>query len=97
MYVIIVDFEIKQEFIKQFNDAMLRQAYTSLEKEERCTHFDVCQAPDEPHKFFLYECYTDANAFDAHLKSDHFLAFDQLVSDWVTHKEVRCLEKISSQ
>ncbi|KKJ76710.1 hypothetical protein WH95_11260 [Kiloniella litopenaei] len=96
MYVVLVDFEIKPEFVKPFKEAMLLQATTSLKQEEDCTHFDVCQAPDEPHKFFLYECYTDASAFDTHLQSDHFLAFDQIISNWIAHKEVRCLELISS-
>ncbi|MGI9463684.1 MAG: putative quinol monooxygenase, partial [Aestuariivirgaceae bacterium] len=41
-----------------------------------CRRFDVCTDPDRPERVFLYEIYDDRAAFDAHLASDHFKAFD---------------------
>jgi (4S)-4-hydroxy-5-phosphonooxypentane-2,3-dione isomerase len=37
---------------------------------------------------FLYELYDDKAAFDAHLKTPHFLSFDARVRDWVERKAV---------
>ena len=44
-------------------------------------------------KVFLYEIYQDKDAFDYHLKSDHYLSFDKDVKNWVTKKTVDQLIK----
>ena len=38
-------------------------------------------------RVFLYEIYTDKAAFDAHLKTDHFLGFDQRAKNWLVQKK----------
>ena len=40
-----------------------------------------------------YETYTDKDAFDIHLQSDHYLAFNEEVTPWVKEKIVTQLEK----
>jgi quinol monooxygenase YgiN len=42
--------------------------------------------------FVLSEVYTSPEAFDRHLKTQHFLIFDALVSGWVQEKSVRTFE-----
>ena len=42
---------------------------------------------------FLYETYTDKDAFDVHLNSKHYLAFNEEVTPWVKEKIVTQLEK----
>jgi quinol monooxygenase YgiN len=42
--------------------------------------------------FVLSEVYTSPEALDRHLKTQHFLTFDALVSDWVQEKSVRTFE-----
>ena len=39
-------------------------------------------------RVFLYEIYDDRAAFDAHLASPHFRAFDAEVGPWVQDKQV---------
>ena len=72
---------------------MQTQARTSVEAEEGCVQFDVCTDPDDPTAFFLYELYTDRAAFDAHLASPHFEAFDATVAPWVASKTVHAYER----
>jgi quinol monooxygenase YgiN len=43
--------------------------------EPGCATFTAYEARDIPGRFYLYEIYTDAAAFDAHLKTDHVHAF----------------------
>ena len=93
MFVITVDFEIKSEFVNEFRSRVLQQAKDSLNNEEKCLIFDVCFDEKNTNKVFLYEIYQDQNAFDYHLKSDHYLSFDKDVKNWVTKKTVNQLIK----
>ena len=93
MFVITVDFEIKSEFVNEFRNRVLQQAKDSLNNEEKCLIFDVSFDEKNTNKVFLYEIYQDKNAFDYHLKSDHYLSFDKDVKNWVTKKTVNQLIK----
>jgi (4S)-4-hydroxy-5-phosphonooxypentane-2,3-dione isomerase len=88
MFVVTVTFEVDPGHVEAFTAAMLTQARNSLEREERCTCFDVCRDPDHPERIFLYEIYDDRAAFDHHLASDHFKSFDRTVCPWVRQKTV---------
>jgi quinol monooxygenase YgiN len=46
-----------------------------VRREPGCATFTAYEARDTPGRFYLYEIYTDAAAFDTHLKSDHVHAF----------------------
>ena len=93
MFVIAVDFEIKNEYVNQFRSRVLQQAKDSLNNEEKCLIVDVCFDEKDSDKVFLYEIYQDKNAFDYHLKSDHYLSFDKDVKNWVIKKTVNQLIK----
>ena len=43
--------------------------------EPGCLTFTAYEARDTPGRFYLYEVYTDAAAFEAHLKTDHVHTF----------------------
>ena len=93
MFVVTVDFEIKSEYINEFRSRVLQQAKDSLNNEEKCLIFDVCYDEKNTNKVFLYEIYQDKEAFNYHLKSDHYLSFDKDVENWVTKKIVNQLIK----
>ena len=88
MYVVTVVFEISAGSEEVFRSAVQRQAENSLAREEACRRFDVCLDPARPDRVFLYEIYDDRAAFDAHLASDHFAAFDSQVAEMVASKTV---------
>lgn len=93
MFVVLVHFEIQPGFEQQFHEAVKLQARNSVLMEEKCHVFDVCQSNSDEANFALYELYSDAEAFDVHLKSEHFLAFDQLVGPWIKDKTVQLLTR----
>lgn len=93
MFVVLVHFEIHPGFEQPFHEAVKLQARNSVLLEEQCHVFDVCQSNTDLASFALYELYSDAQAFDIHMKSTHFLAFDQLVSPWVKNKAVQLLTR----
>jgi len=88
MFVVTVDFEVECGETEVFLERVRRQARDSLEKENGCHRFDVCVGSNRPERVFLYELYDDADAFAAHLASDHFLDFDRAVSAITRSKNV---------
>ena len=90
-FVVTVSFKVNEAARAGFLRLAVKNADVSLEVEEGCHQFDVCADEDE---IFLYEIYTSRAAFDAHLTSDHFMAFDVAVSDMVLQKTVRTYERV---
>ena len=68
---------------------MAANAAASVRDESGCSQFDVCWDPEGRPVCFLYEIYDDATAFQAHLASPHFKAFDVQVAQMVAEKTVR--------
>lgn len=94
MYVVTVAFELKSGATDAFLPLMIENARRSLLEEAGCRHFDVCADPADPRAIFLYEVYDDRAAFDAHLASAHFQAFDAATASMIKSKAVRVFERI---
>jgi (4S)-4-hydroxy-5-phosphonooxypentane-2,3-dione isomerase len=94
MFVVVVEFEIKPEQRAAFLPLMLANARASAETEPGCRQFDVCADPQRPELILLYELYKDRAAFDAHCRTEHFLAFDAATRDMVVSKAVRFMERL---
>ena len=92
MYVVTVTFEVAPAAASDFLAAVRRQAENSLSREPGCRRFDVCVDPAQPQRVFLYELYDDRAAFDAHLGSPHFEAFDAEVAPLTRGKRVETWE-----
>ena len=93
MYVVTVLFEPRPGRALDLRAALLDNARASRESERGCRQFDVCVEPATG-SIFLYELYDDRAAFDSHLASAHFKAFDAQVRDWVARKDVRVFERV---
>ncbi|MFO1313714.1 MAG: putative quinol monooxygenase [Burkholderiales bacterium] len=94
MLIVTVDFVVKPGHAEAFRKAVVANALASSSAEPSCRQFDVCAAEDDPRRVFLYEAYDDRSAFDAHLRTDHFKAFDALTSGWIEDKTVRLLDRL---
>tara|TARA_B100001093_G_scaffold262172_1_gene250598 strand:- start:1014 stop:1304 length:291 start_codon:yes stop_codon:yes gene_type:complete len=95
MLVVCVDFEIDPARLDAFLLLINRNAQESLANEVGCHQFDISQDAQNPTKIFLYELYDDAVAFEQHKKASHYLEFNQVVSEMVTAKSIRLLQKIN--
>ena len=91
MFAVCVTFRIAPGRMDEFLPLMVGNARLSRHEEPGCRHFDVCRDGDE---VFLYEVYDDRAAFDAHLASAHFRAFDAAVERMVADKQVRLYEEV---
>ncbi|MEJ3403362.1 putative quinol monooxygenase [Rathayibacter sp. YIM 133350] len=45
--------------------------------------FDPCSRADAPHRFFVFECYRDRAAFQAHLDTEHGARFNAALRDLI--------------
>ena len=95
LFVVIVDFVVQREHADAFARLMVDNAQASRTLEEGCIQFDVCRPADDPTRFFLYELYRDAEAFQVHFESAHFKAFDAAVKAWVVDKRVQTMARVA--
>jgi autoinducer 2-degrading protein len=92
--IITVTFVIHDAHRKAFLEAALENASTSLREEQGCLKFDVCK-DSYGSIVFLYEQYVDDAAFSLHLKSPHFLSFNEASAPWVKDKRVDRYQLVS--
>lgn len=85
MHCVTVKFSLRAGDEAAFLARVRRQAADSLREEPGCHVFEVWQTPGA---VFLYEVYEDAAAFEAHLASPHFRAFDEEVAPMVADKRI---------
>jgi len=96
VFTVTVRLEVDDQHLREFMDAMKKQARNSLEREKDCRQFDICVDPADPRRVFLYEIYTDRAAFEAHLETGHFLEFDRRVKDWLISKKAEFWERFET-
>jgi len=87
--VILVDFKVRPADHEKFARLITENAAASVKNEPGCRQFDVL-IPEgiATGQFVLYEIYDDQAAFDAHLKSQHFKAFDAATVGMVVDRKI---------
>lgn len=88
LYVILVEFDLKEGARDAFLPLVLENAARSLEDEPGCLVFDVLSVANDPDRIVLYEVYRDKEAFGEHLKAPHFFTFDAAAGAHVAAKRV---------
>ena len=82
-YVIIVEFRAKPDWVEAFAELIDHHAHNSRALEDGCLVFDVCQDPDDPVRFVLYEVYRDQAAHARHLEMDSYKRFRATAPDLI--------------
>ena len=72
MFSLVVQMEVRPDRREEFLAGMAANAAASVRDEPGCLRFDVSAVVGDPNRFFLYELYADAAAFEAHKASPHF-------------------------
>ena len=87
-FAIIVDFRLKPNTRALFRRLVDANATATLASEPGCRRFDVLEPRGEDDRVVLYEIYCDRSAFEDHLETPHFTAFDAAVAGMVAQKSV---------
>lgn len=82
MHVTLVHVQVKPEHIEDFIIATRLNHQASIQ-ESGNRRFDVLQSPENPGQFILYEAYASAEAAAAHKQTAHYLAWRDIVADWM--------------
>jgi quinol monooxygenase YgiN len=94
--ILSVTFVIHEQWVADFETAILINAQASLNNEPGCDRFDVCRDENNPTVFYLYEIYHDKKAIEAHRQAPHYLTMKETVKDWVISCQVKQLTLINS-
>jgi quinol monooxygenase YgiN len=89
MYVIVAELKVKPDQVETFGRLIDAQAKESVDLEEQCHQFDVCQAEGDRSHFLLYETYDDRAAFDKHREMAHTTRFLAEVKPMVIEMSIR--------
>lgn len=89
MYAIVAELKVKPDQVESFEHLIDAQAKESVDLEEQCHQFDVCQAEGDRAHFLLYEIYDDRAAFDKHREMAHTTRFLAEVKPMVIEMSVR--------
>ena len=76
-FVVLVRFEIEPGSRPEFEALVKRNAAASVRDEPGCRRFDVLTPRDGADQVVLYEIYDDRDAFEAHKRMPHYLAFKE--------------------
>lgn len=91
-YVITVEFILMPGAMTKFRSLIDENAQNSIDLEPGCQRFDVLVPQTSDDRIFLYEIYDDKLAFDAHLKSAHFLSFNEKSASLVMSRNITSFE-----
>ena len=91
-YVILVEFEVAAADLAAFLTLVRDNAAASVREEPGCRRFDVLTPQPPGGRVTLYEIYADRPAFEAHLATPHYAAFDAATRGLVRDKLVRGFE-----
>ena len=88
-FVILAEFDVPAEQLAEFLFHVRSNAAASVRDEAGCRRFDVLQPETAGEPVALYEIYRDRAAFEAHLRTPHFAAFDAATKALVRGRSVR--------
>ena len=78
MFSLVVQVEVQPDRREEFLAGIAANAEASVRDEPGCLRFDISSVAADPNRFFLYELYTDAAAFEAHKASPHFAQWREI-------------------
>jgi quinol monooxygenase YgiN len=87
-YVVTADFRLQPGAMQAFMPLMIENAERSRTDEPGCDRFDVLVPAGETDRVFLYEIYRDEAAFQAHLQTPHFKAFNTASQAYIKERAV---------
>lgn len=87
MYGLLLKTRLKPGTCDAFMDAMGVNAAASVRDEAGCLTFDVLRDRSDADLVWLYEVYVDEAAFEAHMRTPHFLASRPLVEPLIESQE----------
>lgn len=74
-FALVVNLVAKAEHADKFLEMAIENAKATRETEAGCSQFDVLVDPEDKTRISFYEVYDNAEAFELHQKTEHFLYY----------------------
>jgi len=87
MHVTLVHVHVRHDRVEAFIEAT-RINHEASRREPGNLRFDVLRAVDDRDRFILYEAYRDEDAARAHKDTHHYVAWRDVVADWMVEPRV---------
>ena len=81
MHVIHSPQYVKQENVEEFIQSITLDSLGSTNQEPGCLRFDVYQNINDPSELYLYEVYSNSQAFEYHRETPHIKKWQETVKD----------------
>jgi quinol monooxygenase YgiN len=94
MFAILVQVEVKPEFLDEFRGAIRDNAANSVAHDPGCLRFDVAAVAEARNRFVFYEVYTSEAAWQAHRESAHFLAYKTVADRALVSRTITRLDPL---
>jgi autoinducer 2-degrading protein len=94
-YINAVEIDVVPGQIENYLAAIREVGAATLKTEPGCSEFDITVSQKDPNRLFIFEVYDNADAFDTHLKSDHYKKYAAAAKDIVAKREVHPLSSIA--
>ena len=85
---LVVDFTVKPGTKSQFLEIIKEHASKTLENEDGCLQFEVCDPVEGGDRVFLYEVYADDAAFEIHKASPTLARTRERYADIVESRDI---------
>ena len=72
---------VMEENVDEFIDSITLDSIGSTNEEPGCLRFDVYQNVNDPTELYLYEVYSNADAFEYHRGTPHIKNWKETVND----------------
>ena len=86
---LVVDFMVKPGTKAKFLDIIREHASKTLQNEEGCLQFNVCDPVEDGDRVFLYEMYADDAAFEVHKASPTLARTRERYADIVASRDIQ--------
>lgn len=83
MFAVIVKVHIKPQHKDEFVEEMLADGRGSVANEPGCLLFNIVEDSEDPNCLHLYEVYKDAQTFEVHKETPHFVRWVEKTADWL--------------
>ncbi|MBV9744107.1 MAG: antibiotic biosynthesis monooxygenase [Acidobacteriia bacterium] len=88
MLVLIVNLQVKPEFVDAFREITTENGRNSVQ-EPGIVRFDLLENNEDPTRFVLYEVYRDADAPVKHRETAHYNTWVQKVTEMLVEPRTR--------
>jgi quinol monooxygenase YgiN len=86
-FVLVAELEIDSSEVEAFKAAITERGETAVRVEPGCLGFNAVFEKANPTRVWLFEIYTNLDAFRAHLETPHYKKYEEITSGMIKSRK----------